>query len=389
MKLGITPVLNEACTNKVKIIAVPRLRVASQKVRTFLIASDIDGTWKSADKTQARDASVLDNLMKQLIEKCKKAGINIFYGQVTARPPVRVMQENIISPNFTLTYNGGVIHENGPHPINKILGSWEKIHKQTKFNADNIIELSKNIANAPKYQGLKIETVGQVVKNPAADGCKFISSICVHNDSITLDASKGETSEIFDKAKYKTPSQIKDFMADLETQLKAQGVKYKISPAYLFAGKPIVMFDIAAPNANKGDAINYLTKKVKTQNIIVAGDVGNDIAMMPDDGRNVIAVGNDLQLKDYVSKLTKSKVVIADDPNASCSVNLFDGIVKVLKSKTDQLYKKGQIEIKPDFDNFEFEPITNTAAAKVADYYGDILMPNNSPSFNKTVRNFK
>ena len=354
-----------------------------------MIASDIDGTWKSPDKIEALDASVLDNLMRQLIDKCKNVGINVFYGQITARPPVRVVQENIISPNFTMTYNGGVIHDNGPHPINKILSSWEKIHKQTNFNADNILELSKNIANAPKYQGLKIETVGQVVKNPAADGCKFISSICIHNDSIVLDASKGETNEIFDKAKYKTPSQVKDFMTDLETQLKAQGVKYKISPAYLFAGKPIVMFDIAAPNANKGDAVNYLAKKIKTQNLIVAGDGGNDIAMMPDDGRNVIVVGSDLQLKDYASKLTKSKVVIADNPKASCSLNLFEGIVKVLKSKTDQLYKKGQIEIKPDFDNFEFEPITNTAASKVADYYGDILMQNNSPSFDKIVRNFK
>ena len=368
-------------------LPVPKLKpdefIPNYKLTTFLLASDIDGTWKSAKPELAKYSKILDNAIIQISENCAKVGINFHYGQVTARPAARVVSENITPGQFTMTDNGTTIWQGAPRLVTRpIAQEWEKIHKDSGFETDRLLGLVYGLLPNPRFRGMEVETVGVVVKNPAADGCKYIASLCIPNESIKLDAAKGETAEIFDKANYKTPSQVKEYMAELESQMKELGINYQISPAYLFSGKPYVMFDIAAPHANKGDAVRYMAKNLDPKNVIVAGDGGNDIAMMDNDGRSVIVVGNDKQLKDSVAKLTNNLVVIEDDAEKPCSIALLDGLVKVLKTKSHELFEKGLIKSEPDLDHLVLEPRANDSATAWKDYFNS---QDEKEAFKKTV----
>jgi hydroxymethylpyrimidine pyrophosphatase-like HAD family hydrolase len=109
-----------------------------------------------------------------------------------------------------------------------------------------------------------------------------------------------------------------------------------MSTAYPFAGKPIVMFDVSSPLADKGDAIEYLRDRehVRPDHVIVAGDGGNDITMMRtkdgvDEGRRAIAVGGGSELYRSAREL---KNAILQPAEMDCAEAVLDGLEKHLEA---------------------------------------------------------
>lgn len=339
------------------------------KETTFLILSDIDGTWKPSTPDGSKVMQTLNNTINQITERCKRVGMNVFFGYVTARPPARTINSGVTPPHLTITYNGGLIHENSPSKVNAISQKWDKLNKKSNFDSVGILGIISDITkNSDKYKNMKIKTVGEVVGNSEADECKYISTICIPTNSISLDKAKSETTEIFNPATYQTPNQIREFMNELEAKFKAEDINYKMSPAYLFSGKPYVMFDVAAPHANKGDAVNYVARNLNHKNLIIAGDGGNDISMMDDDGRNVIIVGHDKVLREKAGDLKKDNVIMRN-PDEPSSLGVLNGIIDVLKQKAKDLYKKGLISAEPDLNNFQSPKNKPSSAEMWEEYY--------------------
>jgi len=346
------------------------------KATTIAIISDIDGTWKDANPELAVYANILDNSVRQIKINCAKVGINVLHGHITARPDMRVLKEGLWRSDYTFTDNGAIIHKGSPRRIHAKSLKWANILDKSNFNNNKFFELSHELGLDPKYKNMEIKTVGAVVNNPAADACQYISTLCISNNTIKLDSLNGETEELFDKAHYKTPSQVQEFMNDLKSKMNDIGMKAEMSPAYLFSGKPYVMFDTAAEKANKGDAVDVFTKYLSPKNIIVAGDGGNDIVMMKNDGRSVVVVGNDKKLRESVSSLDKDLVVIEDNPEKSCSMNLLSGLIKIIKIKSHELLERGLIKAEPDLDNISLKPRDNAGEDSVFEDYLDFNLKN-------------
>lgn len=342
--------------------------ISSLGKRTVMLLSDIDGTWKSSKAEFNPNFEKLNNSIREIVKRCQNSGINFLWGYVTARPPERVMEALVKPPHMSITYNGGLIHIGGMSRMNLVDNDWEKRLKASGFTSDLANGILKHLTKNPEYRGLEISTVGKVVNNPAADGCPYSLAVCIKTDSIKLDKESGETSSIFDPKTYKTPNQVKKLMEELEEKLKTSGAKYDISPAYLFVGKPYVMFDIAADSANKGLAVNHVSRNIPKENLIIAGDGGNDISMMDNDGRNVIVVGPDNKLREKVLRLDKDNVILqpADMP---CSEGVFNGIISAMKKITQGLKQKGVIKEEPSLDDIISRPSGSSSDDRWAEYY--------------------
>jgi hypothetical protein len=168
--------------------------------------------------------------------------------------------------------------------------------------------------------------VGQVVGNPAADACPESASICIRNDSVRL--NRKEDKEQLESEEFKAPSQVQAFANAISKQLRKEGAHFQQSPVYPFHGKPYVMFDLAS--VNKGDAIAYLRDKehLTPDHVIIAGDGGNDIAMMldqqgKDDGRRAIVVGENSKLRQAALGVSRA---IIQKPDEDCSLGVLDGL---------------------------------------------------------------
>ena len=111
---------------------------------------------------------------------------------------------------------------------------------------------------------------------------------------------------------------------------------------YPFHGQPYVMFDLAS--VDKGDAIQFLKDehKLENQHVIIAGDGGNDIAMMRDpkgrdDGRRAIVVGANSALR---SAATEVSHAIVQPSDMDCSLGVLAGLKQHLGEIADQLAKR-------------------------------------------------
>ena len=162
--------------------------------------------------------------------------------------------------------------------------------------------------------------------NPAADACPDSANVCIHNDSVRL--AKGETKEQLDSEHFTAPSQVQAFADAISKRLRKEGAEFQLSPVYPFHGKPYVMFDLAS--VNKGDAIAYLKEKenLSPQHIIIAGDGGNDIAMMldqqgKDDGRRAIVVGENTKLRSAAESVSRA---IIQSPTEDSSLGVLAGL---------------------------------------------------------------
>jgi hydroxymethylpyrimidine pyrophosphatase-like HAD family hydrolase len=289
-----------------------------------LFLSDLDGTWLSKNP---QNRAQLDAGVQRLRDEYREQGIDLQFGYITARPPARVAQEHLPQPDWTVTFNGGWIHPgvaNGPQ-----LEAWENRNKQSGFTAQLALDTLQGLLQQPAYRNLKFHTVGQVVKNPAADECPYVSSLCFDQSSIALtpneqtDANHNGQPDLFETDTYRAPQQIQNLMNDLSASLARRGVQFQMSPAYLFSGMPYVMLDVGSPVADKGNAVAFLAdlKKIPASHVIVAGDGGNDIAMMraldgSDDGRRAIVVGCDPNLHAAASKLQNAIIAPADEDSS-------------------------------------------------------------------------
>lgn len=319
----------------------------STHTKKVLFLSDLDGTWLSKNPANRR---ALDEGVQELRDEYAAKGVDLEFGYVTARPPERVAQENLPSPDWTITFNGGRIDKGTGFTVNdkgervkaEAYANWDEFNDISHFDSSKAVEGAKEVLASGKFGAMTLNTIGEVVENPAADDCKFATHLCFPlsnvslNDAERTDDDHNGTPDILQPSMFKAPEQLLEFSTELNLQMKNSGVEYEISPAYLFQGKPYAMLDIASPLANKGDAVGYLRDEqgVTHDHLIVAGDGGNDISMMRDssgrdDGRRAIVVGPDAGLRHAAAGLSN---VILQDPDEDCSLGVLDGLRRHLEA---------------------------------------------------------
>jgi hydroxymethylpyrimidine pyrophosphatase-like HAD family hydrolase len=297
---------------------------ATPFLATVLFLSDLDGTWLSPDKENRK---ALDEGVQELKHEAAAQGVDLQFGYISARPLPRILQEDLPEADWTVANNGGYVYEGDPTGNKAIPAQDWEAHKHTfGFSADRAFELAEELLQDPRFSGLEVSSVGTVVNNPAADACKEIATLCIRNDSIQFE--EGESLEQLQSECFEAPRQVEAFAQALTQQLQAEGAKFEQSPVYPFHGKPFTMFDLAC--VDKGDAIEYLRDKkgLKTDHIIIAGDGGNDIAMMldsrgQDDGRRAIVVGPNSSLREAAQKVQNALI---QEANQDCSLAVLDGL---------------------------------------------------------------
>lgn len=311
------------------------------QTKRVLFLSDLDGTWLSKDP---KNRQALDEGVQVLKDEFRQRGVDLEFGYVTARPPVRVAAEKLPEPDWTLTYNGGFIHQgtpgafgpDGAYVVRPQLRQWQNLNEATGFEAAVAMASLKHVLADPRYAGLQVKTVGEVVGTPAADACPAVAHLCIDETSVALtpeervDANGNGRPDVFEKESFRAPEQVRHLVDDLSASLQQQGVQFRVSPIYPFAGKPIVMFDVASPHADKGRAVEFLRdlEGVAADHVIIAGDGGNDIAMMrrhdgSDDGRRAIVVGGEKALYDAALQLRN---VVARPAEEDCSLGVLAGL---------------------------------------------------------------
>lgn len=333
------------------------------KFPTALILSDLDGTWL-CQNSEAR--AKLDKGVQDLISIYDEKGLNVLLGYISARPPARVLKEKLPEPNLSITYNGGTIHEGLPYEWKKPFKSWVSLNDKFNFDSKKVLDLAKKLGQKNEFSNLEIKSVGEVVNNPSADDCKYVATICIPLDSIKL--APTETKAILDEKTFKVPSEINKYVATIKANLDKQGTIYEINQPYLFSGKPIIMFDISTPVANKGSAVDFLLDELKIEhkNVIVAGDGGNDIVMMTNkeilegDGRNLVIIGQNSELREKTSKNYKSPVLMRPGTEASSL-----GVLQGIKNYLSEIFER----VKPEAEQALKNELKQDSAQKWAEYY--------------------
>jgi hydroxymethylpyrimidine pyrophosphatase-like HAD family hydrolase len=300
----------------------------SPALTKVLFLSDLDGTWLGDER------QMLNDNIGVVKDEYRARGIDLEFGYVTARPPERVAQEGLPTPDWTVTFNGGTIHkgaalaEDGSR--NKPFQAWEDLNEETGFHSDDVQAAFQQIATTdPEFAGLRSRTVGEVVNNPAADKCDFASHLVFDESTVRLtEAEKADDNnngipDLFEPETFSPPEQIQNLTKKLSDSLTQNGVEHEISPIYAFKGKPLVMFDAASRHANKGDAVQFLrdAQGVAADHLIVAGDGGNDAAMIRpgeglDDGRRSIIVGPEETLREAAAPLRNAIIQPVDTDSA-------------------------------------------------------------------------
>lgn len=309
--------------------------------KKVLFLSDLDGTWLSKNKANRQ---ALDDGVKELRDEFAQRGVDLKFGYVTARPPERVAQENLPTPDFTITFNGGRIDTGtglisgsaGGYLRTAALSSWEAVNMASGFTADLALKECQALLSSGSFGDLSVQTIGQVVKNSAADDCQHAVHFCFDHSNIALteaekvDANGNSIPDLFEQETFQAPAQIQSLTEALSQSLQAAGISHEVSPVYPYHGKPYLMFDVATPTANKGDAVDFLRDQegVGKSHLIIAGDGGNDISMMRDgeggdDGRRAIVVGPNKGLRDAASGLSHAIIEPADK---DCSLGVLHGL---------------------------------------------------------------
>ena len=330
--------------------------------RDVLAPIDWDGTFEDPKHPETR--AVLEKGLADLRSEYAQKGINFMPCIITARPKARLMQKNPTpAVQWAITQNGGEITKGLPAPGSKEIQSWIKLNESTGFDKKGVNDVVFSTAKEDKFSDLEVVTIGDVVHNPAASECEFMQPFCIKLDSIKLE--NDENPEILTDKAYQTPKQIKGFIDKIEDKLKDQGIEFEINQPYLFKGEPYLMFDIASPYANKGKAVDFLMNEldVAPENVIVAGDGGNDIAMMKaaegdkdGDGRNLIIVGGNKALRQNASLLFNNNVVVrpADEPSSL-------GVLAGLKMHLQQIAER--VNSAPTFTGLFKSVVSNTNKA--------------------------
>jgi HAD superfamily hydrolase (TIGR01484 family) len=318
---------------------------AQRARKKVLFLSDLDGTWLSKSP---QHRAKLDKEIFEVKDEYAQKGVDLKFGYITARPPQRVGQEHLPKPDWTVTYNGAQINIGDAGNFdqegrfNEIERStrWEHANRNTGFSNDKAYDALHGLLAEDDFSNLSFKTVGEVVGNPAADANPYTSSLCFEQTSIELspeeakDLNANDIPDIFEAETFQAPKQIQELAKRLDARLSEGEVGHQVSPPYLFHGKQYVMFDVASPLANKGDAVTFLQREegVIPEHTIVAGDGGNDITMMTgtggvDEGRRSIIVGGDLGLTSAAGEL---KNAIIQPPRLDSALGVISGLRKHL-----------------------------------------------------------
>jgi hydroxymethylpyrimidine pyrophosphatase-like HAD family hydrolase len=327
------------------------MNISTSQPKKVLFLSDLDGTWLSPNKA---NRAALDEGVKALQDEYRPRGIDLEFGYVTARPPERVAKENLPTPSYTITFNGGridqgsgVLAAKGGWTKSQPLNSWEELNKATGFTATQALGECKELLATGNFGQLTVQTIGEVIQNPAADDCDYAAHLCFDLSKVELteaekkDANGNQIPDIFEPETFEAPAQLKALTGAMHKGLDQDGYQHEISPLYLFHGKPYAMVDVATPLANKGVAVDFLRQQqgVDPENLIIAGDGGNDISMMrdpkgKDDGRRAIVVGPETKLRQAAKGLSHAILAPADK---DCSLGVLDG----LRTHLEQIAAEG------------------------------------------------
>ena len=304
-------------------VPTPKSTPKTEKTKVLFL-SDLDGTWLG----EQRD--LLDHGMEDIRSEYAQKGIDFKFGFVTGRPPER-LDKGLPKADFKITFNGGRI-EDGQGEIE----NWNTKNEASGFDNDALQQSFSVLLQTPQYQNLSYQTVGQVVGNIAADASEFDTSFCLDQNSIALteservDNNHNNIPDILESKTFKVPAQVQNLLNDLSEDLESQGMGYRIAKPYLFHGKPFLSLDIAAPDANKGDAVTFLAQQegVRPDHLIVACDGGNDLPMVQlkggeDFGRRTIVVGHEQILREAAAPLKNS---IIRPENEDSSLGVYKGL---------------------------------------------------------------
>ncbi|HEY4003355.1 MAG TPA: HAD hydrolase family protein [Candidatus Xenobia bacterium] len=320
---------------------------AKKPLQTVLAMFDYDGTWNDPRDPNARQ--FLDQALVEMKDEFRSQGIDLKFGVVSARDPKGISVLNLPkSMDFTVSQNGSEIQIGGPGVTQNgqwvptpMVEAWKNKNDSYHFDKTQVKSIMDGLLKEPKYSNLQYLGLAAVCGVPSAESSPYMYTPCFKYDSIKLtpeeqvDANHNGTPDVLEKATYKTPQQMQDFMGDLNKQLKAAGVQSVLSPAYPYMGQPYVMFDATTPSAQKGDAINYLKDMlgIPADHVIVGGDGGNDISMAhdlngQDDGRRFIAVSGESDLYAAAGELQHA---ILQPGQMTSSLGIMDGMRRHLK----------------------------------------------------------
>jgi HAD superfamily hydrolase (TIGR01484 family) len=321
---------------------------AQRPRKKVLFLSDLDGTWLSKSPS---NRAQLDREIFEIRDEYADKGLDLKFGYITARPPERVEKESLPTPDWTVTYNGAQVNVGDPGDFNgnglftehQRFDKWDQKNEKTGFEAEAAYGELRNLLRTEKFSNLSFKTVGQVVQNPAADANQFTTSLCFDQAQVRLtpeekkDLNNNGVADVFEAETFQAPEQIKELAQTLGAKLADAGIGHQVSPAYLFHGKPYIMFDVASPLANKGEAVSFLQQeeRVTPEHVIVAGDGGNDISMMTgrngrDEGRRSIVVGGDSGLVSAASGLKNAIIQPAELDSAQ-------GVLSGLRQHLDSI----------------------------------------------------
>ena len=227
--------------------------------RDIVAFMDYDGTYKDHKYPETRD--ILEDGLVDLRSQYAKSNINFIPVIISARPKERLKEEypsDVIQ--WCISQNGGEITKGSPSTNTTNYEKWEDLNASTGFKAKKVQDSIHRVSKLPEFSSLKIVPVGDVVHNPIASACEYMQPFCIALGTIKLD--KDEPKEILTEKSYKTPKQVKQFVHMVSKDLKQQGIQFEINQPYLYKNKPYIMFDIASPYANKGQAIKFLLKEL-------------------------------------------------------------------------------------------------------------------------------
>lgn len=321
----------------------------AEKLTDVVFLSDIDGTWIDNSEREENVKPALfaiNNWVQGLKEKFEKKGIKLMHGYATGRPPDVVASLGLPESEYNIFLNGGEITKGLSKDKRTRFTPWVEENKKFGFNPDIILECVKELAPGKNRKNPQVKPIAEVINNNESNSCNFMKTFCMVDASIDKTPEEIKQNTPLYKSKH-VQGYISRLKQKMEEKGQIEGKNFVIVGPYQGFGKEGVVFDVATPVANKGDAIKFLmtsldkNKKVSPDQLIIACDGGNDLPMCNDkdhqngDGRRLIILGNNKELKEKALSLKENKVVIRP-PEEMSSL----GVIRGLQMHLDDIATK-------------------------------------------------
>ncbi len=141
------------------------------------------------------------------------------------------------------------------------------------------------------------------------------------------------TSNQFKQSYYADVKEDKKQILDkIKDYLEKTSIPFEITYS-IDANRNIAQIDVMPPTANKKNALSFVLKEIKANDVIVSGDSGNDLAMLTGEWKSVLVKNAKEEVKkEYFEKTEhkKSKRYIADGKETAFNGNYAAGILEAM-----------------------------------------------------------